>query len=315
MIVAAHRAKSCVELVQAFRRNKPNGRGEKLRFAGVGERDVYNITAPFLDEGEWVIAGRVEHRNDERSQVMFFVERDGVWVPREGAPVFSLQDPFYTFIGGELVFGGVEVEFDPDDPYYITTWRTVFYRGRRVTDLRRCAAGPPAMKDIRLVEIGKNRIGMFTRPMIVGRTRAVIGYTEIASLDALTVEAIERADLLIGQFAPDEWGGGNEAMLLRNGWIGVLGHIAYMDEANYRHYYPMTFGFHPDTKRHTPIKLIATRDMFPPGPAKRPDLADVLFSGGLRRNGDGTATLYTGVSDAEAHRIVIEDPFLEYEML
>jgi hypothetical protein len=315
MIGSTVQAKSCVELLEAFRRSKPEGRGEKLRFDGVGGRDVYNITAPFMDDGEWVIAGRVENRHDERSEVMFFIEREGVWVPREKAPVFALQDPFCTFVRGELVFGGVEVEFDPEDPHYVSSWRTVFFRGPRVAELRRFTAGPPTMKDIRVVELRNGRIGVFTRPMMVGDARAMIGYTEIDSLEGLTEESILRAELLHGQFLPDEWGGGNEAHALSNGWIGVLGHIAYMDEANYRHYYAMTFAFHPDTRRHTPPKLIATRDMFPPGEAKRPDLADVLFSGGLCRHPDGTATLYTGVSDAEAHKLVIRDPFLEYERL
>lgn len=67
---------------------------QKLTFTGVDHKDVYNITAPFQDEGEWVIAGRVESRDSEHSDVVFFVERDGKWVPREGAPTLELQDPF-----------------------------------------------------------------------------------------------------------------------------------------------------------------------------------------------------------------------------
>jgi hypothetical protein len=41
---------------------------------------------------------------------------------------------------------------------------------------------------------------------------------------------------------------------------------------------------------------------------------DVVFSGGLVRNIDeGKAVLYAGISDAEAQRITIDDPFLGYE--
>lgn len=313
MQASAQQAQSCAVLFERFQRERPDRRGEKLVFSGVGERDVYNITAPFQDEGEWVIAGRVEDRSSERSEVMFFVERGGEWVVREGAPVFALQDPFVSIIRGELVFGGVEVYFDGDDPHYVTSWRTVFYRGFRIRELEPFAKGPLTMKDIRLVELNSGRIGVFTRPMPVGDARAMIGYLEIGELDELTEQAMEKADLLYDQFVKVEWGGGNEAHLLRNGLIGVLGHVARMDEGNIRHYYPMAFAYDPESRTHTPIKLIASRDMFPDGPAKRPDLEDVLFSGGLRRHEDGTATLYTGVSDAEAHRIVIDDPFLEYE--
>jgi hypothetical protein len=65
----------------------------------------------------------------------------------------------------------------------------------------------------------------------------------------------------------------------------------------------------------TPIKIIASRSEFPEGPAKRSDLVDILFSGGLVRLDGGKAKLYTGVSDTEAHVLTIEDPFLEYENL
>nr|WP_082033980.1 DUF1861 family protein [Cohnella kolymensis] len=282
-------------------------------FTGVGTRDVYNITAPFMDNGEWVIAGRVEDRDKEASEVMFFVERGGKWVPREGAPVFELQDPFFAFIGGELVFGGVQVYFDEEDVHFVTGWSTIFYRGSSIAELKPFAKGPMTMKDIRMVDLKNGRIGVFTRPMMVDDARAMIGYVEIGSLDELTEDKIDSAQLLRHQFLPDEWGGANEAHMLADGRIGVLGHIARMENNNIRHYYPMTFAYDPVEHRYSPIKLIASRRMFPDGPAKRPDLEDVIFSGGLVRHNDGTASMYVGVSDAEAHLIRIPDPFLEYE--
>ncbi|WP_276356587.1 DUF1861 family protein [Cohnella caldifontis] len=313
MLAPAKQAKSCDTLLSEFRSQGTASFGEKIVFTGVGARDVYNISAPFDDDGEKLIAGRVESRNSEASEVMFFQAKDGAWSPRPGAPVFALQDPFVAFVKGELVFGGVEVYFDGNDPHYVTSWRTVFYRGSRVAELEPFAKGPLTMKDIRLVELRGGRIGVFTRPMMVEGARAKIGYTEISDLSELSEETIDRAPLLQHQFLPDEWGGVNEAHLLSNGWIGVLGHIAWMEPHNVRHYYPMAFAFDPSARQATPVKLIAERRMFPDGPAKRPDLRDVLFSGGLIRLEGGTACLYTGVSDAEAHRIVIPDPFLEYE--
>jgi hypothetical protein len=310
---ATEHVPSCADLLQAYRARRLVGWGEKIPFGGVDGRDVYNITAPFEDQGEWVIAGRVEKRDSERSEVLFFVERNGEWVPKPGLPAYPLQDPFVARIGDELVFGGVEVCFDRDDPDYVASWRTMFWRGRRLAELEPFARGPEAMKDIRLVDRRNGRIGVFTRPTMVGEYRAMIGYTEIDSLDRLNEKVIAEADLMPALFRPNEWGGCNEPHLLANGQIGVLGHIACMEEGNIRHYYSMTFSFDPVTKQHSPVKIIASREDFPEGPAKRPDLEDVLFSGGLRRNGDGTAVLYTGVSDAEAHRITIEDPFLEYE--
>jgi len=313
MLAYTEQAKSCEELLKEFMALGERSFGEKLVFSGIGTRDVYNITAPFMDNGEAVIAGRVEDRDRESSEVMFFVQRRGQWVPRNGAPVFALQDPFVTFIKGEIVFGGVEVYFDGDDPHYVTSWRTVFYRGHSIAELEPFAKGPLTMKDIRLIELGSGRIGVFTRPMLVDGARALIGYVEIGALEELTEGTISAARLLRHQFLPEEWGGANEAHMLSNGKIGVLGHIARMEDNNIRHYYPMVFVYDTTNHKYTPVKLIATRAMFPGGPAKRPDLEDVLFSGGLVRNPDGSASLYTGVSDAEAHVIVIPDPFLEYE--
>lgn len=313
MQVYTEGAQSCAELLAQFQAMGRQTVGEKLVFEGVDGRDVYNISAPFLDEGKLVIAGRVESRDIERSDIIFFEEHEGVWIPRNGAPVFPLQDPFFTFVRGELVFGGVQVYFDEANPRFVKSWRTVFYRGASIADLSLFAQGPIAMKDIRLVELANGRIGVFTRPMNVCGARALIGFTEIEDLTELTEDAINGAWLLRHQFLPEEWGGANEAHLLADGRIGVLGHVAWMEGRNIRHYYPMVFAFEPESRRYSPMKLIATRAMFPDGPAKRPDLRDVLFSGGIVRNPDGTATLYTGVSDAEAHRIVIPDPFLAYE--
>ncbi|MGZ3687585.1 MAG: DUF1861 family protein, partial [Bdellovibrionota bacterium] len=62
----------------------------------------------------------------------------------------------------------------------------------------------------------------------------------------------------------------------------------------------------------SPMKILLERSDLPQGLAgksKRPDLKDVLFSGGLVRHPDATATLYVGAGDAEVHRVDIPDPF------
>jgi hypothetical protein len=304
--------KTCEVLLEEFQHAAQPFEAEKLVFTGVGERDVYNISAPFEDEGEFVIAGRVEPRDSEHSEVYFFVNRDGRWVPREGAPVFALQDPFVSKIHGHLVFGGVQIFPHPTIEGNLG-WRTVFYRGKNVASLKEFAKGPDGMKDIRLIELKDGSIGVFTRPQGEKGGRGKIGFTRIASLDDLTMEAIEGAPLLDNQFIDEEWGGANELHLLANGLVGVLGHIARFDEDGNRHYYPMVFVLNPDTMEISNIELIATRSHFLEGPAKRPDLVDVVFSGGLIRKGDGTADFYAGISDAEAQKITVVDPFTKYE--
>jgi hypothetical protein len=305
-------AKTCAMLLEEFQQAPQPVNPEKLIFKGGGDRDVYNISAPFEDEGELVIAGRVEPRDSEHSEVYFFVNRNGEWVPREGAPVFPLQDPFVTKIGGELIFGGVQIFPHPANEGTLG-WRTVLYRGKNIADLKEFAKGPDGMKDLRLIELQDGSIGVITRPQGEKGGRGKIGFTRIPSLDDFTIEAVDEAPLLEGQFTDEEWGGANELHLLSNGLVGILGHIACFDNEGNRHYYPMAFALNPDTREFSDIELIATRSHFLEGAAKRPDLVDVVFSGGLVRKGDGTAVLYAGISDAEAQKITIVDPFIKYE--
>jgi hypothetical protein len=303
--------KTCEQLLNEFTAKPTNP--EKISFTGIGDKDVYNITAPFEDAGKLVIAGRTESRDSEHSNVHFFVERNGEWVPRENSPVLELQDPFFTKIAGELVLGGVQIFPHPMKEGALG-WRTVFYKGSSVNNLKEFAKGPDGMKDLRLVELKDGNIGVLTRPQGEKGGRGKIGWTRISSLEDLTIGVINDAPLLEGQFIDEQWGGANEPHLLANGLVGILGHIASFDQEGNRHYYPMAFVLDPKTAEVSDIQLIAARSYFLPGPAKRPDLEDVVFSGGLVRNpSDGKAVLYAGVSDAEAQKILIDDPFLPFE--
>ncbi|WP_054025985.1 MTP-1 family protein [Bacillus sp. FJAT-28004] len=308
--------KTCAELLGAYQASGKVAReAQKIHFVGtsVEGKDVYNISAPFMDEGVPVIAGRVESRDSEHSEIMFFIEQGGEWIPREGAPVLRLQDPFFTRIAGQLVLGGVEIFPHPENSNMLK-WRTVFYRGEGIASLKPFFKGPDGMKDIRLVELRDGSIGVFTRPQGDKGGRGKIGYTNVASLDALSVELIDAAPLLGGQFIDAEWGGANEAHLLVNGLVGVLGHIACYDDSGDRHYYPMAFVFNPEDGKFSDIELIAVRADFLPGPSKRPDLQDVVFSGGLVRHAaEGVAVLYAGISDADAQKLTIADPFRKFE--
>lgn len=285
--------------------------GEKLQFAGVGENDIYNISAPFCIGDETVIAGRVEARDAwADSRIVFFKEEGCVWVPVHGAPSFKLEDGFATHIGNEIIFGGVEVYSNHTvaDPQGIG-YRTVFYRGYDFLSLRKFAEGPDMMKDIRLAQLANGRLGVFTRPQEGFNRKGKIGYTELLSLEDLNAENILRAKIIENQFVPEEWGGANDLHVLENNTIGVLGHIAHTDAQGNKHYFAMSFIYNPMKHRASPINIIATRKNFPLGVCKRPELADVVFPGGLVRHGNGTATLYTGLNDAEAGKITLSDPF------
>ena len=127
--------------------------------------------------------------------------------------------------------------------------------------------------------------------------RGKIGYTILHSLNELTPEAILEATIFNDQFILEEWGGCNQLFMLDDGNVGILSHIARFDEAGNRHYYSSAFCMNPQTGEHTPMKLIAVRDNFALGAAKRKDLTDVIFSGGLERNKNKKAMLYCGVNE------------------
>jgi hypothetical protein len=289
--------------------------GTKIPFDPPQKKDVYNITAPFSSNGIAYIAGRTESRisdfqNHHDEEILFFYKQNDRWIPDKNTPVLYLEDPFVSIIHKKLIIGGVLV--------YQTTigvsFKTVFYQGNTLFDLQQFAEGPEAMKDIRLVELSNGLIGVFTRPVLQKGKKEVrkIGFVAIHDLDELKPETLKTVPILEKIFDDDEWGGVNEAHLLPNGTIGILGHIANKDKNKNLHYYAISFVFNPQNFETTPLKIIATRNNFPVGEAKRSDLKDVIFSGGLVPNTkDKTmADLYVGLSDAEAGVITIPNPFL-----
>lgn len=281
----------------------------KLELLGAGNNDVYNIAQEFVWNGKRIIAGRIEPRDSELSRIGFFHHAQGDRYVLEGPQLEAMQDPCVEVVDGELIVGGTEIF--PDEAGHITMWHTTFFRGFDLAGLNPFAVAPAKMKDVRLIKTDK--IHVFSRPQggIAGPGR--IGYLSIESLDDLTPTAIAAAPLLTTQFEKGTWGGVNQIHALKNGLLGIVGHIARMSEGDVRHYYGMSFVFDPKTKRATEVEILCERSDFSPGETKRPDLVDVVFLGGMVRHHDGTATLYTGLSDAESHRAKIVDPFVKFE--
>lgn len=302
--------KDCNEMLAEYDRRHPAGHlVEKLHFNGTGKHDVYNITAPFHDGSKLYVAGRVETRKSEDSIVAFFQKDGKFWKRDEKLPVLPLQDPFVTRVNGRIVVGGVSVY---KTGTMTRTWRMSFYSGETLRSLRQFFQGPKGMKDVRMMQLPDGRILLLTRPQLGYAGRGKIGWCALDRLDELSDRKLIEAPLFQGQFSSDEWGGANDLHLLRNGRIGVIGHIAEFDGKGFRHYYAMLFTFDLRTGRHTPMEIIATRKDFLPGPAKRPDLKDIVFSGGAVRSGKNLI-LFAGTSDVEAQMLVMDDPFLNYE--
>lgn len=290
-------------LLKEHRENKNIKNIKKLVFEGVGNRDVYNITAPFEFQGETIIAGRVEKRDSELSEIHLFKSVDNRWTPLENSVVLNLQDPFVTVIRNRVVLGGVEVFFDTDK----TSWHTVFYYLNKIDEVEKFFEGPIGMKDLRLKELPNKQILVLTRPQGKKGGRGKIGSFVIDSIEELTISKINKALLLNNQFIDDEWGGANEVHIVDNK-IVVLSHIANFDSEGNRHYYAMLFDLSKDYTTVENPRIIAEREDFLPGEAKRTDLEDVVFSGGLIIN-ENVGVLYAGISDAEAQKIEIRNLF------
>ena len=189
----------------------------------------------------------------------------------------------------------------------------MFFQGKSFDRLTKIIEAPLKMKDVRIAKGSEYYV--MSRPQGGIAAWGKIGFDKASSLEQINTSFIEKAPLIDDLFGQNRWGGANQIHVLKNGWLGVLGHVARMSEGDVRHYYGMTFAINPTTRKRTAMKIICERSDFAPGATKRPDLVDVVFVGGLVRLNHGKAMLYTGLSDAEAHYALIDDPFIEYEEL
>jgi hypothetical protein len=236
---------------------------------------VYNITPPFRSGDRTVIAGRVQPEGvNPNSKVVFFEKEGHEWTPLR-YPTLDLEDTFITSIDNHLIFGGVKVVRTPTE----TLYRTVFRRGDCIEDLTEIAVGPVRMKGIRLVQLNKG-IGVFTRPHD-SYGGGQIGFTVIDSLAQLTPAVIANAPLIAQRFPKGEWGGVNEARALKNGRILALGHRAYFDSDNNKHYFPWLFIHDPRTGLSTDLGIVGASDDFPQTTPRQTDLKDVSYPVGM----------------------------------
>ncbi len=279
-------------------------KAERLFFTGTEGLDVYNLTAPFYLNGKELLAARGEPRENHDSKVYIFHNTNGNLTPLDNWKPIPMEDPFFLFLNSTPCLGGVETS--PGEKSMI--WRTVLYDISSIESPVVLFRGPEGMKDVRMIEYTGGDLGIFTRPQGGKAGRGTCGYMEADSLKNLNPEDLAKAPLIS---SPDEnsWEGINQIFRLDKDNLGLLGHVAWMEEGEIRHYYAAVSVFNQGTKSKTPWRVIARRNDLPPGPAKRDDLTDVLFPGGIRFISKNTAVLYLGVSDAQAWKVTIPNPF------
>lgn len=212
-----------------FERTKKIYESETLMFQGVDGLDVYNVSIPFIRGGKRYLFGRLERREEwARSWVRLFEETgQDEWTVVKDSMIYTLEDPYISEIGDELVMGGTHVQYQSGK---YSTFFGYFYRGTDLHNLYYFTTGPDKMKDIRLVPLPDGKIGVFSRPRSAGMrgkygSESMIGFTVVDRLEELTADVIENAPYIYGIFGEGEWGGVNQAYLLDSGKIGVMPHL------------------------------------------------------------------------------------------
>lgn len=286
-----------------------------LHFDGVDGYDVYNCSIPFDFRGRRHIFGRVEKRESwVASRIALFAEteRDSYERVRE-FEMMPLEDPFIAIVDGEFVLGGTHPQKVAGE---ISTFFTYFYRGPDPLHLDYFTTGPAFMKDIRLASLAPGRIGVFSRPRgedIRAKygSEAIVGYTEISSLDELTPDVVQGAQVVQGLFDKDEWGGCNQCYPLADGRIGVAAHLCCpgplaTNGVPRQIYCNAAFVFDPVAHHATAPWIVATRALHAPAQNKVPHLDDCAFTSGFDFRPDGIVDIYSGLGDAAEGRIAID---------
>ena len=311
--------KPVLQEYEDFAKNRDIKNASILTFDAPDGKDVYNPSAPFTSNGKEIIAGRVQARNGSDCVTMFFTRDGDIYKPIANAPILPLEDPFVCHINGEIVLGGMHVEYDDAGA---ASWRAHFYKGTDIYNLKEFAKGPAHTKglrlDIRLLELPSGQIAVCTRPQgdlffQKHGCMAKIGFTVLPSLSDFNAEAAEKAPFIQDIFLPDEWGGVNELHNLPNGKIGAIGHKSYMDVRDgvtHIHYYTIAFTICPDTLETGIVKVICSRDCFAGQESREPRLYNVTFPAGITQtNTDDRVQIYVGISDCKVGTANIPNPF------
>jgi len=307
-----------MDLYQVGKSGNPIYESAILKFEGVGGRDVYNCSIPFTWHGETYLFGRVEKRSVWADSWSCLFRRTGkdLYEKVPESRIYQLEDPYVFFWKDEIVLGGTHVVKEHGE---IRTFTSYFYRGSDLMHLDYFTTGADGMKDVRLTRMADGRIGVFSRPRgteIAKKygSEAMIGFTAITDLNELGADTINRAEYITGIFENGQWGGCNQAYLLKDGTIGVIGHLSNRipqgeGKCDLLSYKNISFCFDPAKMCASDIRILATRSDYPDGPAKKPDLTDCAFTSGIERRTDGRVNLYSGIGDCEEGRVVIDNPF------
>jgi len=303
-------------------------KGKIVNIDGVGDQDTYN---PSLCEynDQKVLAFRREDRDSDifdtehyHPSICFATETAEGWrVSLDIAAFDMLEDPLFMEAKlhgqGYLVFGGVRARLIADGKFQVNT---ELYKGKSLVTLERQPfAIIKGMKDEHLCQLPDGRFLLCRRPL----DKEGLGYAVIHIIDSLwdlvsinTTISPPVAELR-GLYN-DDWVGINNIYIFddKNGltWVGLLGHMAILDESKMKHYAATTYKIKLDdliNGRSNNMKptVVAIRSCFEDGPQKDNMLGDIVFPGSLEKIGDNKYRLWAGLSDTRIGVIDLIDPF------
>jgi len=288
-------------------------------------------------EGSSMLLGRVEHKDDENSQVWAFHNDGDGWKPN-GLRIPNAQDPHLktVMIDGKpfYLFDGVRVGKHPKYESLGNVYYTAYWCVKNIEDIPTTepfAYTPPFYKDTPVVQYEEDAWGVFPRPQGEKGGRGVVCYKEFKRLDELSTaieEAVRIRDLQHLFDKETVWGGFKDAFPLRKeGLVGLGGHVSYytdesgniVRQGSLRVYNVASAVYNRLTGRIEEMWIELTTEDLPDCESKilpnfHPDnLRRVAFGTVWDRLGNGRERILGGLRDRHVFEVVKEDRFERWE--
>lgn len=290
---------------------------------------TYNAAPPIRETGNdpntkkpyFILSVRTEKRDDEKESETILFRADSAFateweqIDDEVLPIIKGQDPKTTMIGEDLLVSVVEVEavLDNSEKGSHLEWWQKFFKGRNIRHMTPIGRGPRGMKNITPVQLLTRKILAFTRPQFPGNEElgglGQIGeITKDSIYDLMDPDILQNAELINTRFIPGkEWGGIGQAIALKYGLIGVIGHIAKMP----KNYCTISGLYDPKNRILINIKVESMADEFVGVIPKTPEHSNISYGTGITEPDESSKVmLFQGVGDAATGYKVIDDPFV-----
>lgn len=226
------------------------------------EEDAYN---PAMIKGTDIVIFRIDPRGSHvASRIVCCepAEEEDTYRPIPEIKEFvNYQDPRVVKVQGQNIF--IVIKTIPNDNGGVSA-KSEFYRF--VEDFKQIESEPFCIspidgKDYTLTDLQSQDIGVFGRPVGNEFGRGQVTFAKIKKPDELS-ETINNPDRMkvVLKFSEGEWGGVNDTILLEDGNLFVLGHIARFGENGQKEYFSTWGIFDPAIEKFTNFGIFMEAD-------------------------------------------------------